>query len=413
MRIRPRPTLLPALLAGALLLMPMVAAAQDDDRQVEQTERHELVKKRPVKVVQLYPQATRAEPSNQASSPAMAKNVNQLHALVASHQDDQAIALAQTMLADPKANAFDKSAAWQGIGYASFGKRDFAKAAQALQGAIDANGLPNNDHFQAMFNLAKAQVAANQPDAGLATIDRLARETAQDKPEYDSVRGYAYFEKKDYVHTVAALEKAQAGTGTPDANAQQMLFASYYALKQNDKAVALAQALHSAHPQDKDALMNLVAAYHAAGQRDKAKALLADARAQGLFTTSGDYRKLIQLYSTTPGAEGETVALINEGLQKGILQPGADVYAVLAQSYVALGQNAPAIEAYKKADALSSDGAAGLNLARMYNNAGQRAQARAAAQAAISKGLSAGDRQAAQRLIEANSGGGTPPRKKK
>lgn len=403
------------LLAVAIIAasaLPLLASAQDDDRPIEQTERHQIVKKREPKVVQLFPDATRVNPPNKASSDVMAKNVNQLHVLVGAHQDDEAIALANTMLADPKANAFDRSAAWQSIGYASFGKHDFPKAAEALKNAIDANGLPNNDHFQAMLNLAKAQMAASQPDAGLATIARLASETKQDKPEYDSVRGYGYFEKKDYANAAATLEKALAAEAKPDPNEQQMLFASYYALKQGDKAIALGESLHKAHPDDKDALMNLAAAYQSAGQSDKAKALLSDARAHGLLTTSDDYRKLITLYASTRGAEGDTIALINEGLQKGVLKPDAAVYSVLAQSYVAQGQNEQAIDAYKKADAVSSDGAAGLNLARMYNNTGQRALAKAAAQAAVAKGLSAADQQAAQQLIAAN-GAASLPRKKK
>ncbi|MBS0462458.1 MAG: tetratricopeptide repeat protein [Proteobacteria bacterium] len=394
--------------AGAL---PTLALAQDD--QVQQTDRHEVVKKREPKVVPLFPQATRAEPPNKASSDAMAKNVNKLHDLIGAHQDDDAIALANTMLADPKANAFDKSAAWQSIGYANFGKHDAAKAAEALKNAIDANGLPNNDHYQAMFNLAVAQSSAGQPDAALATLDRLSKETREDKPAYNGIRGRDFFMKKDYANAASALEKALAGEAKPDPNEQQMLFASYFELKQGDKAIALGESLHKANPDDKGALMNLASAYMAAKQTDKAKALLADARARGMLTTSDDYRKLIQIYANTPGADAQTIALINEGLQKNVLKPDAAIYSVLAQSYVAQGQNEQAIDAYKKADAVSSDGEAGLNLARMYNNAQQHAQARAAAQAAIAKGLSAADQQAAQKLIAANGAASPPPRKKK
>lgn len=379
------------------MLAPLVASAQDDN--VQQSDRHSARREREPKAPpKLYPDATRVEPKAAASSDAMVKNINQLHDLVGKNQGDQAIALAQTMLADPKANDFDKSAAWQAIGYASFAKRDYPKTVEGLQHAIDANGLPNNDHYETMYNLARAQVAAGQPDAALATVNRLATETKQNKPEYDGLRGMANFGKKDYAAAATALQKSLAAAGDkPDSNEQQMLFASYFELKQYDKAVALAEAIHQAHPDDKAATMNLAATYQQAGQAQKAQAVLDDARKRGMLTTADDYRKLIQIYANAKGAEAQTIAIINEGLQKGALPPAVDVYSVLAQNYYALGKTDEAADAYKKADALSSNGEAALNLARVYNNTGRRAEAKAAAERALAKGVS--DRAAAQRII--------------
>lgn len=401
--------LLPSLALSIALATPHMASAQDD--QVQQTERHGLVNKKQPVAAKLYPNATRAEPAANASSDAMVKNVNQLHALVAGKQNDQTIVLANTMLADPKANHFDKAAAWQAIGYASFGKPDYAKAAQALGNAIAEDALPNNDHYQTMLNLAKAQLSSAQYDPALATLDRLATETHDNKPEYDGLRGLAYFSKKDYAAAAPLLEKSIAASADkPSANEQQALFGSYYELKQSDKAIALGEALLKAHPDDKAATMNLAAAYQQAGQADKTKALLEQARQKGMLTTSDDYRKLVQLYSNAKGGETDTIGIINEGLQKGILQPSVDVYAILAQDYYALNQTEQAIDAYKKADALASNGEEALNLARVYNNTGRKAEARAAAQRALSKGVS--DPQAAQRIIAAGAAS-APPKKKR
>lgn len=396
-----------ALALATALVTPLLASAQDD--QVQQSDRHSSRReKAPKAPPKLYPDATRVEPKAQASSDAMVKSINQLHDLVGKGDNDAAIALAQTMLADPKANAFDKAAAWQGIGYASFAKRDYARTVEGLTNAIAADALPNNDHFQTMFNLARAQVAAGQPDAALSTVNRLASETRLDKPEYDGLRGMAYYGKKDYAHAVTALQKSLAAAGDkPDPNDQQMLFASYFELQQFDKAVALAESIQRAHPDDKAAMMNLASTYQRAGKADKAQAVLDDARKRGMLTTSADYRNLILLYSKARGSENETIAIINEGLQKGILQPAVDVYSVLAQDYYALGKTDQAIAAYQKADAVASNGEAALNLARVYNNAGRRAEAKAAAERALAKGVS--DRAEAQRIIAV----GSPVKRKK
>jgi len=402
--------LLAAALA-AVLAVPLAGAQETtNDQQVQATDKHELVSKRPVKVVQLFPAATRPDPGAKGA-PEMAKNVNQLHQLVDAKKNDEAIALGNQMLADAKATHFDRAAAYQGIGYANFGKHDYAKAAEALQGAINENALPNNDHYQTMFNLAQAQIAANQPDAGIATLSRLVTETKLDKPEYNGIRGRGYFLKKDYANAAQAFEKSLQGAAQPDPNEQQMLFASYYELKQPERAVLLGEQIFKAHPDDKGAMMNLAAAYQQAGKSDKTVALLNDARKRGMLATADDYRKLYVLYMHMPHGENDTIAVINEGLQKGILQPNAEVYTVLAQDYYALGQPAQAIEAYKKADAASTDGEAALNLAKVYNNEGRPAEAKAAAERALQKGVQ--DQAAARRIVAAGNAGKAAPAAKK
>jgi tetratricopeptide (TPR) repeat protein len=389
-----------------------LACAQEytNDQTVQQTDKHELVQKRPVKVVQMYPDATRKDPGIQAS-PEMVKNILQMHKLVDAKSNDEAIALGEKMLADPKANHFDRAAAYQGIGYANFSKQDFAKAAENLQSCVAENGLPNNDQYQTMLNLAKAQIASGQADAGLATLARLVTETKLDKPEYNGIRGRASFMKKDYASAAQALQKSVDAATKPDLSEQQMLFASYYELKQPDRAEKIAQAIVAANPDDKAAILNLAAAYQEAGQSDKAAEQLDGARKRGLLTDAKDYRQLYVLYSNIKGRENDSISVINDGLQKGILQPNAEVYTSLAEDYFFTNRFPQAIDAYRKADAVSTDGEAALNLAKVYNNQGQAAEAKAAAERALQKGVK--NPADARGIIERAGGTTKKPAKKK
>ncbi len=405
----PRGFVLTAIIAAALAV-PLAHAQDDLGDEVKSTDKHDLVKKRPVKVVQMYPDATRKDPDIQAT-PGMAKNIMQMHALVDAKNNDEAIALGEKMLADPKANHFDRAAAYQGIGYANFGKHDYAKTAENLQDCLTENALPNNDHYQTMLNLALAQIAGNQADTGLATLNRLAAETKLDKPEYNGIRGRASFAKKDYASAAQALQKSVDASAKPDQGEQQMLFASYFELKQPERAAKVAQDIVHAHPDDKAAILNLAAVYQQAGQPDKAAAQLDDARKRGLLTDAKDYRGLYVLYSNIKGREKDSIAVINEGLQKGILQPNAEVYTALAEDYYFTNQTALAIDAYRKADAASTDGEAALNLAKVYNNQNQAAEARAAAERALQKGVK--NPSEARGIIERASGVAKKPGKKK
>ena len=110
-------------------------------------------------------------------------------------------------------------------------------------------------------------------------------------------------------------------------------------------------------------------------------------RSTGQLTDEQDYKNLYAMYSQADGKEKEVIAVINEGLQKGILKPDYQAYTMLAQAYYFSEQTAPAIDAYKKAAPLAPDGESYLNLARVLNNEGRAAEAKQAAQQALAKGV--------------------------
>ena len=256
-----------------------------------------------------------------------------------------------------------------------------------LQKSLAENALSNNEYYLMMLQVAKSQIAAGQPDAGLATLDRVIAETKLDKPEYSAIRGRVFYAKHDFAAAAQAFQKAIDASPQPDPVVQQMLLASYVELKQPERAEKIAEDIMRAHPDDKAAIMNLATIYQQTGHPDKAAAQLDDARKRGLLTDAKDYRRLYVLYSNTKGREKDTIAVITDGLQKGVLQPSAEIYSVLGEDYYATNQVPQAIDAYKKADAASTDGEAALNLARVYNNEGRKEEAKAAAQHALQKGV--------------------------
>jgi len=301
--------------------------------------------------------------------------------------NDEAITMGQKIAADHDANHYDRAIADQAIGYAYLNKGDKANGIVFLQKAIDLNALSNNEHYTVMLQVAKSQIAAGQTDAGLATLDRVIAETKQDKPEYNAIRGRVAYDKKNYAAAAAAFQKELDASTQPDPAVQQMLLDSYFQLKQPDRATKIAEDIERAHPENKAAVMNLAAVYQQAGQSDKTAALLDDARKRGLFTDAEDYRKLYALYSNVKGRENDSITVINDGLQKGILKPNQEVYTVLAEDYYFTNQIPQAIDAYQKADAVSTDGEAALNLAKVYNNQGRPVEAKAAAERALQKGV--------------------------
>src|SRR3546814_15896736 len=96
--------------------------------------------------------------------------------------------------------------------------------------------------------------------------------------------------------------------------------------------------------------------YQEAGDNAAAAAVLNDMRSEGLLITDRDYRALFSLYANMEGHDADVIATINEGLQKGILEPNAKTYTILRQPYYFYDNIPEATEEYKKATEITTDG---------------------------------------------------------
>src|SRR3546814_17378023 len=106
--------------------------------------------------------------------------------------------------------------------------------------------------------------------------------------------------------------------------------------------------------------------YQEAGDNAAAAAVLNDMRSEGLLTTDRDYRALFSLYANMEGHDADVIATINEGLQKGILEPNAQTYTILGQTYYFSDKIPEAIDTYKKAPEVATDGTHTMHIASNY-----------------------------------------------
>lgn len=301
----------------------------------------------------MWPNATRKSPESEAKG----KNLKALQEMQASYEKKDyasVIARADQVAGASDASAYEKSFAYQLAGASANEMNDDAKAADFFSKAIAADGLDNNNHYTAMYNLAAIQYTLKQNEQALATLDRFLNETKADKPEYQQLR---------------AQLLANTGKG--------------------DEAAKTFEAQLAKNPNDKSALLNAVSSYQAAGEDEKATKLLEDGYNRGMLT---EEKELRVLYSNYLNAERfkDAEKVITEGAQKGILKQGPD----LARAYSLLGQNAyyngsdmDAIGWYEKAAPMSADGEPYLNVAKILRAQGKTAEAKTAAQKALDKGI--------------------------
>ena len=383
--------------ALALVLLPMPVAlvhAQTQSAGVDAPKANTRAAKRAkeakqgTKASSLFPKATREEPKQSGAS-ALSKQLKALFDLQEKNNNDEAIAKADIILANPRATPFDKSTAGYMAGSAWLNKdtSNYANAIKYIQGAIADNGLSNNYHYQMLLQLAQMLNSDGKHAEAVTYIDRYLAETHFDDPKAYGLKAYALYQAERYADSAEAAKKALANNPKPDENTIRILVANYLEMDKPQEAVKVLEDLLTRKPNDKALLLNLASTYQQAGDNAKAGQVFDRIRSAGLMTESKDYQNAYRLLANIEGREKEALAIIDEGLQKGILTPGYDVYVYQGHVYYDTDQTAKAIEAWTKAAPLAKDGEVYLNLSKLHASEEHWAEAKAAAHNALAKGV--------------------------
>ena len=333
-----------------------------------------------------YANSTRKAPATRASS----RMAPRLQKMVDLYEDDkgaEARAAADEIIADERANEYDRAFAAQIAAQAAYDADDMAAAMKYLDQAIASNGLDNNGHFGAMLMLGQLQLQEEQYAESLATLDRFFQESGSSKPEHLVLKGNALYRLERFPEAAQVLKSAVDAAEEPRADWLQLLMATYMESGQEAEASALAEKIGADNPDDKRAQMNLAAVYMQGDQLGKAAEVLERLRAAGQLTEDREYRQLYATYLNMDGQEAKAAEVINDGIQKGVLKPDHQSYLAQAQAYYFSDQIAPAIQAYEKAAPLDDNGETYLNLAKVLWQEGRIGEAKEAARQAKAKGL--------------------------
>ncbi len=334
---------------------------------------------------QLFPNATREEPSQKAA-PRMQRDMAKLMKAYEEEKFSEVVSVGESVGNNKSAGAYEKSWAYQLIGIAKAELNDYPGAIEAYRKSLEANGLDNNAHFQIMLQLGQLQYQEDKFDDALATLDRVLSETRKEDPQTLALKGGILYQTERYDEAATVLKRAIELDGGAHDNWVQMLLASYINAEKFDQATALGEELLAKKPDDARLLFNVATMYAQNDQYDKATGLLETGRGRGLLDEKG-YRQLYALYSNMEGHEAKAIDVINDGLGKNILKPGVDIYTALGQAYYFSDQIPQAIDAYQKGVPLATDGEMALNLSRLLSNEERYAESRKMAQDALAKGI--------------------------
>jgi tetratricopeptide (TPR) repeat protein len=309
-----------------------------------------------------YPQATRKPPEKKVSAKE-AKSANEIQAAFDAKKYDEVMPKVDAFAAGSQ-NAYLLSYLYQLAANSAISLDDRARGVEYYRKAIAANGLDNNGHYMIMLNLAIVLNELDRHQEALEVVDRFLTETKSDEEPPVGLKAYLLSELGRPAEGAALYEKMLAN-------------------KPDDRAV----------------LLNAVSLYQQADNFDRANALLENARKRGLLKEANEYRMLFVGYVNAEKYE-EAREVLEEGVAKGAIPPSqtlANDYSILAQNYYAQEKIPQAIDFYTRANKISGNGEAALNLAKVLHNESRIAEAKAAAREALAKGVKRPNE--AQRII--------------
>lgn len=333
-----------------------------------------------------FPNATREEPDARPTARGNRK-LSEMMGFYDGKKGAEARAVADEILADDKANAYEKSFAAQVAAQLAYDADDTDGAIAMYQRVIELNGLDNNSHYGAMLNLAQMLQMQERYPESLAAFDRYFAETGSSNPEDLMMKGQSFYLMENHAEAAKVMRQAIDASPEPKPEWQALLMQVYAETGNNAEAVRMAEQVAAAKPDDKRALLNLAVVYDQADMQQKAVEVLEKLRAAGQLTTRNEYNQLYVTYLNMEGHERQAAEVIQDGLAKGAMQPDYNSYIALAQAYYFSDQPALAIEAYQKAAPLDDDGETYLNLAKVLFQEDRIAEAKAAAKQAMDKGV--------------------------
>lgn len=345
-----------AWICSLLLVAPLASLVQVPDAQAQSRaeERRARLAAQQEETTERYPNATRVSPEPETRQRSQRQIRSALDDI-----DEENYSRARSTLEKLEANDrltdYERAVVYQALAQLAYEERDDANAAIGYwEKAVELDSLPNETHFQLMYQVAQLHYSEERYEEAIRGLDEWTRQTGEQATDTMVLRANALYQLERYPEALAEIDKAIASSPDPSATLFELKMAIHYEMDDYQGAAASLEQLVANKPDDIRHKMNLAQMYLELEQTDRALNLLNQARADGLLTEPQHWRQLYQLlaYADRPL---QAVEVINDGLARGILEEDAATLRALGDNYYMGDRLNEAIQALGRAAALSTE----------------------------------------------------------
>lgn len=288
-------------------------------------------------------------------------------------------------MANDKLTGYERAIVLQGLAQIAYDNDDVETAVGYWRQALATDALPNQSHFQLLYQIAQMHLIDEEYPQALETLDEWMRLTGSRTAEVLALRGNALYRMERYPEAIRALDEAIAASDQPQASWLEMKMAANYDQENYAGAAQALEELTRLQPNEVKHQINLAQLYIELEQTDKALGILQKLRQENRLTTHEHWRQLYQLLAYAD-RQADAAEAIEAGIQSGALKPDAQVMRSLGDNYYLSEQVPKAIDAYARSAELSTDGLADQQRGHLLVDNERYAEAKEALTTALRKG---------------------------
>jgi tetratricopeptide (TPR) repeat protein len=270
-------------------------------------------------------------------------------------------------LAD-EGSSYEKALVNYNLGIAHSSRNDYPNAVLAFAKALAANGLPQPQREQLMYNLGQLYIVTNQYDEGIKVLTSyVASACAPVAAEAHIFLANALSERKRYSEALPQIDQAISKAKETKEAWLQMKLAISYELK-DFKACAEALVLLIAKvPEKPDYWKQLSSVFYEMKDDAESVAVLSLAQKQGFLQKSQDVRNLYSVYMMLE-APLKAGSLLEEAMTAKLLPADETNLGSLADAWINARESEKAEATLKRLAAMSEKGEHYYKLGAMYGD---------------------------------------------
>lgn len=250
---------------------------------------------------------------------------------------------------------------------------------------VQLDRLSNQQHFQAMFQLAQLHAMQENYDDALHWIERWLTESGEERADAYVLKASIHAESDAYAHALASIDRAIALSQDVHESWLQLKLACHVELDQYLEARDVLFSLVRGWPKKKIYWTQLASTLVALKSESQALAVLALAHRQGLLDTEQDYMQLFNLYGYLD-LPYQAATVLQAAIESGRVTADLATWEKLGNAWYAAREQEQSIGALARAAELSESGMLDMQVAMILIDAERYPEASPHLRRALEKG---------------------------
>lgn len=258
---------------------------------------------------------------------------------------------------DPgRASPYERALAARIGAYIAHGRGDPGAAVALLRQALAEGALPRADRADVLFQIAQLEASQSKWSEVVTTLEEWFQTAEHPGSAAYFLLGLAHYQLKDLDAALEPARKAVEVADIPQQSWLQLLLTIHLSKQDYAGATPVLLDLLSRYPKaGKNYWLQLSTLYGVQDDVPRALAVLELSHRQGLLNEDGEVRRLAQI-SLSQGMPIRAAELAETAIDQQQIQPDADAYELVANSWIVAREAPQARPALERAADLSPDG---------------------------------------------------------